>query len=286
MSTPVFHERTNTEIARFLERPAHAAALVGDTGAGKRYVAEYMAAALLNTNPDRLAHQPYYILVEPDEKGSIGIERARDVVSRLQLKTTGSEPIRRVVLIAGAETLTREAQNALLKAIEEPPADTVILCTIADRTAVLPTVLSRLQSITIYRPPASSLKQHFTQLGFTAAAVEKALRLSDGLPGLTHALLTNQDDHPFVAAIQEAKDLLRRDTFERLVSVDGIVADKRTTDVVKAMGYIADAALHTSTSDKGLRQWAHIQQSAHEAGGQLAANANAKLVLTNLFLRV
>lgn len=286
MINPVLHTTTAREIELYLRSPAHAVALLGERGIGKRYVATHLATQLLKVTDDKLQSYPYFIAVEPDEKGVIGIEQARSMVSKLQLKTTGTNPVRRVVLIDQAETLTREAQNALLKAIEEPPADTVIICTIADRSTILPTVLSRLQVLTVHRPSAAELMQQFTTDGFDEVAVNQLLKMSGGLPGLTYALLTNQERHPLVAALNDAKVLLKSDSFDRLRQVDAIASSKRSGDIVQAIGYIADVALQTGATEAGVRRWSQIQAAAYDAAQQLAANANAKLVLTNLFLHV
>jgi hypothetical protein len=48
-----------------------------------------------------------------------------------------------MLAVDGAEAMTREAQNAFLKSLEEPPADTVIMLMTRDATKLLPTVVSR-----------------------------------------------------------------------------------------------------------------------------------------------
>jgi DNA polymerase-3 subunit delta' len=81
------------------------------------------------------------VAVEPDEKASIKIDIVRDVLSRTNYRPF--EGRRRVVLIREADTLEPQAQNALLKSLEEPPPATVFILTTAVPGALLPTVRSR-----------------------------------------------------------------------------------------------------------------------------------------------
>ena len=82
---------------------------------------------------DRIARGVHVdvIRLEPDERASIKIDVVRDVLRR-----TGYRPFegkRRVVLIREADTLEPEAQNSLLKSLEEPPPGTMFILTTSCR---------------------------------------------------------------------------------------------------------------------------------------------------------
>lgn len=72
---------------------------------------------------------------------SIGIEDVRELLKKIFLKPIKSK--QKLVIIKNAETATREAQNALLKILEEPPDNTRIILNAATKETMLPTVLSR-----------------------------------------------------------------------------------------------------------------------------------------------
>jgi hypothetical protein len=79
---------------------------------------------------------------------SIGIERIKQLQQTLYLK-----PIRshiKACIIHDAQLLTPEAQNAMLKLLEEPPQHTILILTSDSREALLPTVLSRCLLITLH----------------------------------------------------------------------------------------------------------------------------------------
>lgn len=92
---------------------------------------------LLENNLSR--NHPDLLWFDTEEK--LGVAQARQVKEFLSLKPHQGKA-QAVVLIA-AENLTPEAQNALLKTLEEPPGDTVIILGISSDDQLLPTVLSR-----------------------------------------------------------------------------------------------------------------------------------------------
>lgn len=76
---------------------------------------------------------------------SIGIEDILQMQKKLFLKPIKSET--KAVIIRDAHVLTHEAQNALLKVLEEPPAHTLVLLATDSKESLLPTILSRCQVI-------------------------------------------------------------------------------------------------------------------------------------------
>lgn len=76
---------------------------------------------------------------------SIGIEDVKQMQKKIFLKPIKSKT--KAVIIEDAQLLTPEAQNALLKVLEEPPANTLILLNTNSKEALLPTIISRCQII-------------------------------------------------------------------------------------------------------------------------------------------
>jgi DNA polymerase III delta prime subunit len=82
---------------------------------------------------------------------SIGIEDIKQLQKKLFLKPIKSKT--KAVIIEDAQLLTPEAQNALLKVLEEPPAQTMILLCTTSKETLLPTILSRCQIIELETEP-------------------------------------------------------------------------------------------------------------------------------------
>lgn len=81
--------------------------------------------------------------------GSIGVEDVRQLHSKIALRPIKS--ITKAVVIQDSHLLTLPAQNALLKALEEPPEHTLIILTAESAEALLPTICSRCQIIVAER---------------------------------------------------------------------------------------------------------------------------------------
>ena len=82
---------------------------------------------------------------EIESKDSLKISQVRQLQKNLNLKPYSADY--KVVLIKDAEKITLPAQHALLKTLEEPPANSIIILTIQSKDLLLPTIVSRCQVI-------------------------------------------------------------------------------------------------------------------------------------------
>ncbi len=288
MNEGAWNERTKREIERFLAQPSHALLLTGLAGSGKTFAAEHIAAAALQLPFEKLSIHAYFAKVVPT-KNAISIDDIRALQRFMQLKTVGTNNVRRIAIVKHAHLMSLEAQNALLKLLEEPPEDSVLILTAHNPRSLLTTIRSRLQTIAIQTPKGETLQSFFNGQAASPQAFAQSLRLSGGLPGLLHALLNDQA-HPLSIGIQTAKELLQGDTFARLTVVDSLSKQKdaaRTT--FEALERIAQAGLDQAAAKnapKQIKQWHHILKVAHEASTGLNSNASAKLVVTNAMLQL
>lgn len=279
----VIHSLTKQQLESASRRPPHAILLTGPAGLGKASVATMLAGMIMNTREDELANYPHIRSIKPVDRKAIGIEVVRELEHFMSLKIAGSQPVRRVVIIEDAHLLTTEAQNALLKTLEEPPMDAVLILTSAQEQALLPTIRSRVQTIAIKRPKKSELKEYFNHKA-GLANIEQAIAVSGGLPGLTHALLNADDEHPLVGAVKVARQLLQQTVFERLLMVDVLVKQKELTrDLCYVLGQMASLSL---AKDSSSVRWQRVMRAAYAAEEGLLGSAQPKLVLTNLMLQL
>lgn len=281
MAEYVLHPRTARQLDAFVQRPSHAVLLTGPGGVGKGVLARLLAERLLELEAGKLAGYPHVRFLGPTDKRSIGIEAVRELEHFMSLKVPGTRPIARVAVIEDAHLLTTEAQNALLKVLEEPPADALLVLTAAHEHALLPTIRSRLQTIAARKPSAVAVKDYFSQHA-SAAEVEQALAISGGLPGLASALLKSDSEHHLTESVQLARSLLQKSAFERLVLVDELSRRKELlVDVCYILGQMAHVAI--ARGDPAVR-WRQVMKAAYSAEQALLASAQPKLVATNLVL--
>jgi len=91
-------------------------------------------------------NSPDVLIIKPDL--SIGIDEAKKIKKFLSQKSW-QEKSKKLALILQAELMTEEAQNAILKTLEEPPKNSLIILCTANSANLLPTITSRCQTIAL-----------------------------------------------------------------------------------------------------------------------------------------
>ena len=195
--------------------------LAGPAGVGKRRVAAAVAAALNCLDPrtgdlerdacgtcascrriERGVH-PDVVTIEPGDSGSIKIEPIREVIDRAGFRPF--EGRRRVVIIDEADAMVPQAQNALLKTLEEPPSASVFLLVSSMPDVLLPTVRSRCPLLRFAALPVADVVTVLARdHKFAAADARAAADAADGSVG--GALAASSTD--VVEARQTAARLL------------------------------------------------------------------------------
>lgn len=135
---------------------SHAYVINGERFSGKEFIANVFAMALQCEHPDGVepcqqchsckqalsGNQPDIIRVTHEKPNTIGVDDIRTQLNTDIAIKPYSSP-RKIYIIQEGEKMTAQAQNALLKTLEEPPAYAVILILTTNVDALLPTILSR-----------------------------------------------------------------------------------------------------------------------------------------------
>lgn len=135
---------------------SHAYVINGERFSGKEFIANVFAMALQCEHPDGVepcqqchsckqalsGNQPDIIRVTHEKPNTIGVDDIRTQINTDIAIKPYSSP-RKIYMIQEGEKMTAQAQNALLKTLEEPPAYAVILILTTNMDALLPTILSR-----------------------------------------------------------------------------------------------------------------------------------------------
>jgi len=185
----------------------HALLFTGQHGTGKRLIAERFAASVLCREEDspcfkcaacmqmKAGSYPDYIILERDEKGKIPVgssDRSQPGSVRWMIErlTRSSINGKYFVVVDGVETISEAGQNALLKTIEEPGADSHIILIAESKSGILPTIVSRCIEIN-FNPLSVSqineiMRERFSDGGnsdiiasICGGSVDTALRLND-----------------------------------------------------------------------------------------------------------
>ena len=174
---------------------SHAYLLCGEAGSGKRLVAEAFAKTILCEEGGIEAcgkcksckqaesgnHPDFRIVVR--EKATLGVKEIREqVTGDVQIKPYSSAY--KIYLIDEAEKMTEEAQNALLKTIEEPPEYAVFLLSVTRQELLLQTVLSRCVLLPFYPVAPEKIKRFLMEKrGVPDYLAESAAAFAGGLVG-------------------------------------------------------------------------------------------------------
>jgi len=231
---------------------------------------------------------PEVLAIPPDPPQMlIKLGQVRRVIETIYYKP--SEARRRVYIFTDSAFM-KEAANSLLKILEEPPDFATIFLLTTNAGELLPTIRSRLQTITVHPPTEAQLQTLLNTYKSSATAQRQAYFLSGGLPGLLSALLADDEEHPLLASVATAKEILQKQPFERLSMADALSKQKETAyGVLEALERIGGTGLSGAAAKHDaarITQWHTIRKYTLRAREALQKSANAKLVLTNLFLNL
>lgn len=297
MQALITHPTTAQDIQRFMQHPSHAIVLVAPEGSGKRALIREMTAELLAIGTEAVDNYPYKKVIEPEkDKSSISIEAVRELQHFVSLKLPNAST-RRIIHIYEAQGMGHEAQNSLLKLVEEPPVDTIFLISSTSVQKLLPTIRSRTQQIIIHRPARVAVEQHFVDKGYDEKAIATSFFLSGGLPGLMSSLLASAD-HPLKDTVLLAREILQMTQFERLSLVDELSKKKpEATQLLFILQHMATAAIEQTSAKSAtggatakaaairpIKQWHKILGASYDAEQSYSVSGQAKLTLTHLML--
>jgi DNA polymerase-3 subunit delta' len=210
-------------------RLSHAYIVEGAEGVGKFTFASFAANAILcggepkpcGKCPDCIkyaagSHPDLFVFAPEKDASQLTVNVVREIKKSIYLMP--NEGAKKVYIIRDGQKMNVQAQNALLKFFEEPPESAVLFVLTDKREALLPTVISRGQIITLY--PASNadvkawLRQTFPRK--TDEEIDAAVRMCEGIPGKALSLMEKRFSQIRADAEEYARAVFGRDGFKLL----------------------------------------------------------------------
>lgn len=159
---------------------SHAHLIAGEDGVGKGKLANILSKFILNGDLDR---EYVDIINYSSEKSSFGVDDVRDIIEEVYKKPF--EKDKKVIIIHEGNKLTIQAQNALLKTIEEPPKGVYIIILCESLELILDTIKSRCEIYKLKPLTKSELYEYIKikKFNYDENEIKSAIAFSEGVPG-------------------------------------------------------------------------------------------------------
>ena len=311
-SDVIGHEDIKNHIINSIEngRFAHAYIISGEDGLGKSILVKEIALKLL----DKRINRVYADIIEfkiKKENRSIKVDDIREINKEVNKKPY--EEDKKVIIIYNSDLMTKEAQNAFLKTIEEPPGNVFVLMICESLDNILDTIKSRCQ---IYK------LNHLCEEGMNRFISKKypdiddelkgiLLKISDGIPGKVEKFVEDED---FKNIRNMAMNILKEMLLYKKNDMKSIL--QYTEFLVKYMylleetltcflSYIRDILVYKETLNKSLilnidklddleiiseslsfKQLYNVICIVEDTKNKLSSNVNTSLVFNSMLLKM
>jgi DNA polymerase-3 subunit delta' len=156
---------------------------------------------------------PDLSIIEAKDR-NIEIEEVRDLQNRLSLKSYNNSL--KVGIIDDAHLMRKDAQNALLKVLEEPKGDTLLILITSYPQMLLPTVRSRLEEIKFSVVSRKEIEDHLISLGADQEKAKEIALISSGQIGKAIEFFNDEDKLKFFnKAVKDIVLLVRSEMYKR-----------------------------------------------------------------------
>lgn len=254
---------------------SHGYIFSGSSMVGKRLVAWSFANYLETGKFEEGKILQDATLIRPDDKGTLGIDAMRKLKNFLWQKPVWSP--RRTAVIDGVELMTQEAQNALLKIAEEPPASTLLILVTNDLEALAPTLRSRLAQIYFPVVPKSLVLRWLgEEHRLPKKTAQDLAGQSFGKPGFASRLM---NDKKLQAYLKSADTLLKLSRDKRRDFIKGLLEDESFD-----FRTLLDAVILKISSDGAKNNYEFWHKLVELRGEAAYFNLNPRLQMENLFI--
>ena len=270
------------------EKYSHSYLFLGTAGIGKKLIAREFAKMILCESEEKYCgkcksciefdsnNNPDFLEIMPDGN-NVKIEQIRD----LQRKIV-EQPIisgKKVYIIDDADFMTREAQNCLLKTLEEPPEFANIILIGANESSFLSTIKSRCTLIKFNPIPDEEIKEYITKKYELREISDSVILASGGSIGKAENLKDKEELYKSIDKVMN--NLEKMDLIDTLKNADIIY--KSQDEKQNILEYINIILFKKSKQNKKYLDCINIVE---ETKKRLKANSNYNMTIDNMIMTI
>ena len=272
-----------------IEKTVHSYMFIGEEGIGKKLIAKEFAKMLLCTDEKQKYcdhckscigfnsnNNPDFYIIEPDGN-SIKIDQIRQMQEEIYTKPIISN--KKVYIIDNADTMTKEAQNCLLKTLEEPPMYVTIILICANENNILVTVKSRCSKMYFDKISDNEIKQYLSQNHPEAKFSENMIKSFNGSIG--KALKINDSLDLYTSVDVLFSNIENKDILEIMKQAEIIYKSKE--NIIDILNYINVLFFNEAKSNIKMTKYIKIVEDTKL---RLNSNTNYDMTIDNMFLKI
>lgn len=266
---------------------SHSYLFVGIEGIGKKMLATELAKAILCLNDNKYCNNckscvefdgnnnPDFLYIEPDGN-SLKIEQIREMQKKAQEKPIISN--KKVYIIDNADKMTVEAQNSLLKTLEEPPEFVTIILIGSNENAFLTTIKSRCMIIRFNSVDNKTMTEYLQSQGIENVT-ENMLELFQGSIGKAIELKDKQEEYLKIEKMIE--NISNYDLIDITKNAEILYQTKE--EIMEMLDYINIVLLRLSRNNTKYTNCIKIVENTKK---RLKQNANYDMCIDNMLLKL
>ena len=285
------NEPIKNELKRAVDenKVSHSYMFVGIEGIGKQMIAKEFAQIVLCTNEEEkgchqckscvefMSHNhPDFLYLEPDGS-SIKIEQIRYLQRKIQEKPIISN--KKVYIINDADKMTAEAQNCLLKTLEEPPEYSTIILVGSNENAFLNTIKSRCMKISFQPIETKYIKQYMEE---TYGMTNISQNMLDAFQGSIGKAIILKDKKEQYESIEDMIEKLDKTDMTELIKL-GEPLYQSKDEIINILDYINIILLKLSKENA---RYANCIDIIENTKKRLNQNANYDMCIDNMIFNM
>ena len=266
---------------------SHSYLFIGIEGIGKKLIATEFAKSILCLNKGEYCNNcksciefesnnnPDFLYIEPDGN-SLKIEQIREMQKKIQEKPIISD--KKVYIIDNADKMTIEAQNSLLKTLEEPPEFAVIILIGSNENAFLTTIKSRCMILHFNPINNVEMRNYLSNIGIQNIT-DNMLELFQGSMGKALTLKDKQEDYAKIENL--IKNMPKNDLIDVTKNAEMLYQTKE--EIFEILDYINIILLRLSRTDS---RYTNCIQIVENTKKRITQNANYDMSIDNMLFNV